>query len=1498
MIDLDTIWIVGCAGLVLLMQPGFMCLESGLTRSKNSINVAVKNLVDLGISICFFWAFGYALMFGASAAGLIGTSNFFLNLEEDTYLAAFFIFQMMFCGTATTIVSGALAERLKFEGYLIIAMLISGIVYPIFGHWVWNGSDVDVLAGWLGQLGFVDFAGSSVVHCVGGWVSLAALLVVGPRIGRFTNQQNRIHASNLPFSVLGVMLLWVGWLGFNGGSTFGLTEQIPAIMVHTVMAGAGGMIAAGALGWYQKRILEAETLINGSLAGLVSITAPCNVVTTPLAVLIGATGGIVMLLAVHLIEKSGIDDGVDAVAIHGCAGAWGVLSVGLFGDLEAIGTGIGRYHQLLVQLLGIGVAFLWSFGLTYLVLQTLNRHFPLRVSAEDEEIGLNVSEHQAKTEVYDLFQIMDQQAKTQDFSLRVPESPFTEAGKIAHHYNKVMSSLETSALQLKEMNTSLERKVAERTQALRSTNAELQAANRKLKRVDKLKDEFLANTSHELRTPLNGIIGLSEYLISNNSEPLPEHATVNLDMIARSGRRLYNLISDILDFSNLLQDNLRLDPKSVGLKEVVEVVLALCKPLVDGKNLQLVNQVPADFSLLWTDEDRLQQILYNLVGNAVKFTNQGEVTISAEEKASTKALITVSDTGIGISPEKHNTIFESFEQAEGTTDRIYGGLGLGLAVTKKLVELQGGRIWVESQLKRGSQFHFELPLKKSVVGSGSTDELANQVAKPVFSEKTTAAQASALGWKLGATEKLLLEKETPTYTDKIVRSNASEKLQEENLQEEGLRKEEEFEILIVDDDPVNLQVLDNYLGLRHYRVQRANSGQNALDLLETGYHPDLVILDVMMPRMTGYEVTRVIRSKWERHELPIVLLTARNQLEDEVVGLAAGANDYLTKPIIKEGLLARIETQLSLRQESKDRQQAEAERIQFAQELEETNLALLLAQEELAQQNKTLEQQVKKRTAVLAESERKLSTLMKNLPGMAYRAHNNRNCTMVFVSDGCSALTGYSAETLTGENPVHFGQLIHPDDEMLVWEQVEASIQLRCPFQLTYRIVLPKLNRIKWVWEQGQAVFDDEGRPSFLEGFITDISDRIHSEQALEKTNQELHNLVAEIQSTQAELEIAKEKAEKASRAKSAFLANMSHELRTPLNSIIGFAEMLNRDNSLREGHKERLHIIRRNGEHLLSMINNILDSSKLEAKKITLNRTTFDLYSLLDDVLNMFALKVKQKDIQLQLERDDSLPQFATADAGKLRQILVNLVGNGVKFTNKGSVRLKVKCLPSAALTTSDNTSSSETSLAACKTEEAEATKVKRRRIEADSTKKEETFTQTIHFAVQDTGVGIAATDFDYLFTPFEQAEAGRAIRQGTGLGLSISQQYCQLMGGQISVTSTLGEGSTFEFQIPMQQVTDQQIKQYKPTRSNWQQPKTEKKESVVLLSDLLSVMSTDWIAELHQAASQLKSKQVLALIERIPTREEKLRACLVDIVNSYQFDQITSVLGDSADG
>ncbi|MBE9114385.1 ammonium transporter [Lusitaniella coriacea LEGE 07157] len=889
MLDLDVAWMIGCAGLVFLMQPGFMCLECGLTRSKNSINVAIKNLADVGTSILLFWSFGYALMFGASQAGLIGSTGFFLGIESEPKLAAFFIFQVMFCGTATTIVSGAVAERLKFPAYLIIAFITSGLIYPFFGHWAWNGLGTGELFGWLGRLGFADFAGSTVVHSIGGWVSLAALLVVGPRTGRFLpdGSSKKIHGSDLSFSVLGAMLLWLGWLGFNGGSTLAFNDEIPKIVVHTILSGATGMVMTAVVSWWHRQLLEAEQLINGSLAGMVSITACCNAVTTGEAALVGAIGGILMLCATHWLERWRIDDGVDAVAIHGVCGAWGTLAVALFGNPKFLGTGLSPVEQLLVQLLGIAVAFLWAFGVTYLLLRSINHFFPLRVTPEEEDLGLNVSEHRAKTEVYELFRVMDEQAETQDFSLRVPEEPYTEVGKIARRYNQVMDSLEGYAERIESLNSNLEQKVRDRV-------AELATANEKLKKVDKLKDRFLANTSHELRTPLNGMIGIAESMLEGATGQLSPVQCQNLRMIAHSGHRLSNLVNDILDFSKLKESEIELQLKPVAVRTLTEMVLALSSTLIGKKPVQLVNGIPTHLPAVKADENRLQQILYNLIGNGIKFTDSGTVEVSAsevlaEDGENALLAIAVADTGIGIPEDKLERVFESFEQGDGSTARQYGGTGLGLAVTKQLVELHGGKIWVESEVGVGSRFIFTLPV---------TSEPAR------YQGQISNRMADAAEIQSPQSLKRLLS--VPDNISPIPAKSGDARAVNPDAKQ--------FKILLVDDEPVNLQVLMNLLSMQDYQLAQANNGMEALAVIEHGFKPDLILLDVMMPGMTGYEVTQKLRQTFPPNELPILLVTAKNQVADLVEGLTSGANDYLTKPINKPELLARLKTHLSLSQ--------------------------------------------------------------------------------------------------------------------------------------------------------------------------------------------------------------------------------------------------------------------------------------------------------------------------------------------------------------------------------------------------------------------------------------------------------------------------------------------------------------------------------------------------------------------------------------------------------
>ncbi|NEP59864.1 MAG: response regulator [Symploca sp. SIO2G7] len=430
-----------------------------------------------------------------------------------------------------------------------------------------------------------------------------------------------------------------------------------------------------------------------------------------------------------------------------------------------------------------------------------------------------------------------------------------ELGVLAGAFNRM-------ALQLQESFTNLEGK------------------NTELRRLSQLKDEFLANTSHELRTPLNGIIGIAESLIDGATGKLSEKTNFNLVMIVTSGKRLATLVNDILDFSQLRHQNLQLQIQPVGVREIVDVVLTLSQSLIGNKPLQLLNSISVDTPLVAADENRLQQIFYNLIGNAIKFTESGIIEVSAQlvteeqeaEVAQSAMLeITVADTGIGIPADKLERIFESFEQGDGSTARKYGGTGLGLAVTKQLVELHGGTIQVASTVGQGSQFKFTLPVSQQQVKSSSeSSPIISIIQTPTLTAETTI--------------------KTPALTS-----------------DSG-----DFQILIVDDEPINLQVLSNNLALENYAITQATSGVEALAIIEQGFQPDLILLDVMMPRMTGYEVSEKLREQFLPSELPIVMLTAKNQDSDLVEGFNSGANDYLSKPFNKNELLARIKIHMRL----------------------------------------------------------------------------------------------------------------------------------------------------------------------------------------------------------------------------------------------------------------------------------------------------------------------------------------------------------------------------------------------------------------------------------------------------------------------------------------------------------------------------------------------------------------------------------------------------------
>ncbi|MGK0403581.1 ammonium transporter, partial [Alcanivorax borkumensis] len=347
----DTVWIAIAAALVFFMQAGFALLESGLSRAKNSLNVVMKNYMDLCVGTLVFWAVGFGLMFGTSSNGWFGQDQFMLN-HADSSTWAMLLFQIMFAATAATIASGAMAERTRYAGYLCGAVFITGVIYPLFGNWAWNDN------GWLAQMGFIDFAGSTVVHSIGGWCALAGIMVVGPRLGRFDSQgtPRSIPGHNLSYVALGGFILWFGWFGFNGGSTLSASVDIAKVNLNTQLAAAAGAVGSVIFRMAKRHPILLTETVNGSLAGLVAVTAGCAVMTPSFAIVTGVVAGALAAFGARILLAFRLDDVVGAVPVHAFAGAWGTLAAGLFYDGDLFNS-----QRVMVQLLGVVVAFGWAF---------------------------------------------------------------------------------------------------------------------------------------------------------------------------------------------------------------------------------------------------------------------------------------------------------------------------------------------------------------------------------------------------------------------------------------------------------------------------------------------------------------------------------------------------------------------------------------------------------------------------------------------------------------------------------------------------------------------------------------------------------------------------------------------------------------------------------------------------------------------------------------------------------------------------------------------------------------------------------------------------------------------------------------------------------------------------------------------------------------------------------------------------------------------------------
>lgn len=382
---LDILWLTIAALLVFFMQAAFALLESGMSRSKNAVNVMMKNYFDVCASTLAFGIFGYGIVYGESLHGFIGSDKFFIAGMESNKEYALVLFNAMFAATAATISSGAMAERTKFFCYAVSALFVSAFIYPVLAHWVWNS------AGWLNQLGFYDFAGSTVVHSVGAWVALAGIIVVGPRAGRFdpeTSEVREIPGHNLMLVTLGGFIFWFGFFAFNAGSGGGMTADVGKIALNTAYAGAAGALGVTVMSYLRGQPMLITSTVNGSLAGLVAIAAGCAVLEPMMSVVTGFIAGLVFCIGRGLMLRLRLDDVVDAVTVHGICGLWGTLAVGIFytGDMFNL-------ERITTQLLGVAVTFVWSFATAFIVFKVIDSIWGLRSTGMHQQRGLDISEH-------------------------------------------------------------------------------------------------------------------------------------------------------------------------------------------------------------------------------------------------------------------------------------------------------------------------------------------------------------------------------------------------------------------------------------------------------------------------------------------------------------------------------------------------------------------------------------------------------------------------------------------------------------------------------------------------------------------------------------------------------------------------------------------------------------------------------------------------------------------------------------------------------------------------------------------------------------------------------------------------------------------------------------------------------------------------------------------------------------------------------------------------
>ena len=843
------VWMLICAVLVLFMQAGFLLLEAGIVRSKNSINVAQKNASDFVICGVVFFLFGFQLTFGQGTSPFFGFGGI-EPLQDNASALVVMIYQFGFCATAATIISGAVSERMKFSSYLILATLVAAVIYPMYAHLVWGNAIFPDNPVYLADLGFIDFAGSTVVHSTAAWVALAAIMILGARRDRFdeNNKPREISGHSSVLAFMGTIILLIGWIGFNAGAVRPAAPELPQIIANTIVSASFGATAGMVLGYvFDRGLFKPMATITGLLGGLVAVTAGVSIISISGAALIGMAGGTIAILGSYVMaHKFKLDDPLDVVPVHGMAGIAGTLLLVVLGDENQM-INNSRMDQFMVQVEGIALNFVWSFGLAYLVLRTLNYVWGIRVTENEEIAGLNATEHGVSLGVDKLRMAIEKTLEAPDTAtnehslkdFRIDVEHGEESAEVATAFNAILDKHTNTIIELDEM-----------TKQANSAN--------------QAKSEFLANMSHEIRTPMNGVMGMAEIL---SKTKLDEKQKSFVGIIINSASSLLGIINDILDFSKMEAGKMQIDEKPFNLHELVGEVTQMLSAKITEKNLEIIVRTkPGMPQVFIGDSARIRQMIVNLTGNAIKFTEKGHILIDidgeAKENNHWKLRFNVTDTGIGIREDQLEKVFEKFSQADGSTRREHDGTGLGLAITAKLVSLMEGDLGVKSEEGVGSTFWFELTLEND-----------SSAIEPATSK-------SSLNGK---------------------------------------------RILIVDDNGVNQDILEEQLKSWDSEFASCNNGYEAIAFLqaclEKNIQIDAMILDYHMPKMNGVDLLNKIRALDSYATTPILLLTSVDCLDEGGSFSHLGFQEVLIKPalsyVLQDSLSRIIDTDLQVDLENK-----------------------------------------------------------------------------------------------------------------------------------------------------------------------------------------------------------------------------------------------------------------------------------------------------------------------------------------------------------------------------------------------------------------------------------------------------------------------------------------------------------------------------------------------------------------------------------------------------